>query len=368
MKRTNKRIIWLTVAIAAMMLLFSVSVFAISKGDIDTDKTVTPADARFALRIAVGLPKGTSTDGKNTPIEFTEVEKDIADMDGDFEITPADARVILRIAVGLETPTPYYEYRLLNPPTCLDQGMNLRTNTEAPFDTYYQYLPALGHDFSDLKYVTKAATCYAPGFGTYKCVRCTLTEDKEVIVPHEWSEATCISPKRCLNAGCTAVDGSPLGHTTRLGYCGRCGQYQEVLYDYYNKGIRTPLNDAVKAMQDAKTKMTLIHSDDITNKTVTLDNVIPFYKTAYNYYYAAYKACDGYPEFKELEKQIYGICQELLKIVYSGKTTAENYNNQFYNWLEITNDVIGSRNVELKKITDTFKSPTENGGSGSAVG
>ena len=368
MKRTNKRIIWLTVAIAAMMLLFSVSVFAISKGDIDTDKTVPPADARYALRIAVGLPKGVSTDGKNTPIEFTDVEKDIADLDGDFEITPADARVILRIAVGLEQTTPYYEYRLLNPPTCLEQGMNLRTNTEKPFDTYYQYIPALGHDFSDLRIVTKPATCFAPGFGTYKCTRCMQTEEREIIVNHEWSEATCTSPRRCINEGCTAVDGSPLGHTTKLGYCTRCGQYQNLDYEYYNDNIRTPLNNATKTLKEAYNKIVECRTADYTNKTVTLDSNIGIYKAAYNYYYNAYNACEGHDEFKELQKQLYDICQELLKIIYSRDTTAENYETQFTTWLNITNDVLNKRNPELKKITDTFKAPGENSGSGIAVG
>ena len=364
MKRTNKRILMLAVFAAALMLLFSASAFAISKGDIDLDKAMTPGDARLALRIAVGLPKGVSTDGKNTPIEFTEVERDIADMDGDFEISPADARTILRIAVGLEKPTPYYEYKLLNPPTCLDQGMNLRTNTEKPYDTYYQYIPALGHDFSDLKFVKTAATCFAPGFGTYQCKRCTLTEDKEIIVPHEWAEATCTLPKRCINEGCTAVDGSPLGHSTRLGYCSRCGLYQGLLYDYYNKQIRTPLNDAVKTMQDALNTTVNCRAADMANKTITLDNAVAVYKKAYNYYYSAYKACNGYDEFKEVEKQIYDICQKLLEIVYSRKTTADNYETQFSTWLAITNEIMSIRNQELKKVTDTFKAPGENSGTG----
>ena len=367
MKRTLKRILLLAVVLTAAALLFSFTANALSKGDIDKDKTVTPADARFALRIAVGLPKSTASDG-TTLAEFTEEEKDIADMDGDFEITPADARVVLRIAVGLEPSSPYYSYQLLNPPTCLDQGMNLRTNTESPFDKYYQYIPALGHDFSDLKFVKKAATCYAPGFGTYKCVRCTLTEDKEIIVDHEWSEATCTSPSKCMNEGCTAVNGAPLGHTTRLGECSRCHQFQKILYDYYDEKIRTPLNDAVKMLNEAKNTIINCRSNDLANKTNTLDNAIPYYKTAYNYYYAAYKACEGYDEFKEVEKQIYDICQKLLEIVYSHKTTAENYETQFSTWLATTTEVLSVRNQTLRIETDKFKEPSGNSGTGDAVG
>ena len=367
MKRNCKRIILLTVVFAALMLLFSVSAAAYFKGDIDLDRVVTPADARNALRIAVGLPKGLSNDGKGTEVYYSDEERDIADLDGDFEITPADARTILRIAVGLEKPGPYYKYTLLNAPSCLEQGMNLRTNTEKPYDTYYQYVPALGHDFSDLIFVNRPATCYAPGFGTYKCSRCMQTEDREIIVNHEWSPATCTSPKRCINEGCTAVDGSPLGHTTKLGYCSRCGQYQAALYGYYDENIRKPLNDATKAMKDGYNKIVNCRSNDSANNTITLDSAVSIYKVAYNHYYKAYNACSGNDEFKDLQAQLYEICQRLLEIIYSHDTTPQNYDTQYNNWMLITNEILNERSMGLKKITDTFKAPGENPGGG-AVG
>lgn len=59
-------------------------------GDLDGDGVVTSADARLALRAAVGLEL------------LTDEQKKAADMDGDGEITSADARLILRKAVGLE--------------------------------------------------------------------------------------------------------------------------------------------------------------------------------------------------------------------------------------------------------------------------
>ena len=58
-------------------------------GDIDGDGSVTPADARLALRAAVGLD------------EVTEAMLLSADVDHSGDITPADARIILRRAVGL---------------------------------------------------------------------------------------------------------------------------------------------------------------------------------------------------------------------------------------------------------------------------
>ena len=62
-------------------------------GDVDADDAVTAADARLALRAAVGLE-----DYAADSYEFRA-----ADVDRSGEITAADARLILRAAVGLET-------------------------------------------------------------------------------------------------------------------------------------------------------------------------------------------------------------------------------------------------------------------------
>ena len=59
-------------------------------GDIDNDGQITAADARLALRAAVGLEN------------FNDAQKKSADADGDGQITATDARLILRAAVGLE--------------------------------------------------------------------------------------------------------------------------------------------------------------------------------------------------------------------------------------------------------------------------
>lgn len=62
-------------------------------GDIDNNGKITAADARLALRIAVGLDSAV----KNTA-KFTA-----GDVNHDNKITAADARLILRAAVGLES-------------------------------------------------------------------------------------------------------------------------------------------------------------------------------------------------------------------------------------------------------------------------
>ena len=61
-------------------------------GDPDLDGTVTPADARIALRVSVGLE----------PFAETDIAYLACDADRDGTVTPEDARLILRAAVGLE--------------------------------------------------------------------------------------------------------------------------------------------------------------------------------------------------------------------------------------------------------------------------
>lgn len=58
--------------------------------DLSMDGTIGAEDARFALRMSVGLES------------YTEALQQIADADEDGSLTPADARLILRVSVGLE--------------------------------------------------------------------------------------------------------------------------------------------------------------------------------------------------------------------------------------------------------------------------
>ena len=66
---------------------------AVRRGDVDNDGTVTPADARIALRRSVALEDYAP--GTTRYIA--------SDVDGDNVITAADARIILRMSVGLYT-------------------------------------------------------------------------------------------------------------------------------------------------------------------------------------------------------------------------------------------------------------------------
>ena len=63
-------------------------------GDVDRDDHISAADARLALRRAVGL----ETYEKNSP-QFLS-----CDADHDSNVSASDARMILRASVGLEDP------------------------------------------------------------------------------------------------------------------------------------------------------------------------------------------------------------------------------------------------------------------------
>ena len=75
------------------------SAVAFTFGDVDGDGTITPADARLALRASVGL----FADGDDT-FDFGADSRPFlaADCDSSGAVEPGDARTILRASVGLE--------------------------------------------------------------------------------------------------------------------------------------------------------------------------------------------------------------------------------------------------------------------------
>lgn len=76
---------------------YSVLVQGYPMGDVDLDGAVTAADARLALRAAVGLEEFAAAEEWTDLIQCCQ-----GDVDNDGEITAGDARTILRAAVGLE--------------------------------------------------------------------------------------------------------------------------------------------------------------------------------------------------------------------------------------------------------------------------
>lgn len=86
----KKRIFAVLLAALFCLTAAAPAAFAALMGDLDADGGLSAADARLALRAAVGLD------------ELDEKQTKLADADGDDNITAADARLILRAAVGLE--------------------------------------------------------------------------------------------------------------------------------------------------------------------------------------------------------------------------------------------------------------------------
>ena len=69
----------------------------------------------------------------------------------------------------------------------------------------------------------KAATCTEPGLteGSH-CGRCGETLVMQNVVParnHDWSAATCSTPKTCKREGCGATEGTALGHSWQEATC-----------------------------------------------------------------------------------------------------------------------------------------------------
>ena len=93
MKRNIKRLLPLLLVVSLLFSFLAVGAAAATRGDVDLDGTVSPADARLALRRCVKLE--TYLPGSSQFIA--------ADMDGDGAVSAWDARAVLLTAV--EEPT-----------------------------------------------------------------------------------------------------------------------------------------------------------------------------------------------------------------------------------------------------------------------
>ena len=86
----KKKIIALTLTVLVLFSVIQVTAMARIPGDIDANGKTEAADARLALRAAVGL------------YVLSDDEKIAADVDLNKTVDATDARLILRAAVGLE--------------------------------------------------------------------------------------------------------------------------------------------------------------------------------------------------------------------------------------------------------------------------
>lgn len=73
-----------------------------------------------------------------------------------------------------------------------------------------------------IEVASKDPTCEAAGYKDFKCEGCGATTHSDYVAKgHNYSAATCSSPKKCKTCGKTS--GSALGHTSGGTKCSRCG-------------------------------------------------------------------------------------------------------------------------------------------------
>ena len=136
--------------VLAFSMLFSFAVFSLAaqKGDVDMNGKVEAADARLALRKAVGLE------------ELSVEALLVADMDNDGIVTSADARYILRLAVGLDKPedyqTPEQDTTQQTPQETPDTNKNPAANP----DTVYTGKKELDFSVFEEALYEKAHSCF----------------------------------------------------------------------------------------------------------------------------------------------------------------------------------------------------------------
>lgn len=114
-----------------------------------------------------------------------------------------------------------YEEKVTREPTCTKDGIKTLTCSVCGKQTEEKIL-AVGHDYEPGESVQP--TCLDSGYKTEVCKNCGDVKKAETIpaLEHEFTDATCTSPKRCKNCGIT-IDRA-LGHDAPDGItCRRCG-------------------------------------------------------------------------------------------------------------------------------------------------
>ena len=172
-------------------------------GDIDLDGKTAAADARHALRAAVGLD------------ELNEEEALRADLDNDEAVTASDARLILRLAVKLD-PLPEHIPAVLAAveASCTEGGLTAGAICKVckRVLTAQEETPPLGHDWGGWKAAEKA-TCTEDGEDARKCSRCFEEETRIVMALGHVAEAIPAVAATCTEAGKTEGE-----------KCARCGE------------------------------------------------------------------------------------------------------------------------------------------------
>ena len=302
MKKSATKKILITLTSLLLCMLFATASAAASLGDIDKDGTVTSADARLALRAAVGLEN------------LTEEEKMLADVDGIPGIASADARLILRVAVGLEQlehTHSFGKWTVTKAATCTADGVQTRKCACGEAQT--KKIPATGeHSFGKWT-VTKAATCTADGVQTRKCA-CGEKETKKIPAGHTYTtDKASVSQSRA---------------------CSRCNTVTEKSFNEYVNSI--------KAQPHTLSYLSIIeNSSKVTKDTISIDRAQLFLLLT---------AMGGYSP-KEANKEIDAMENELK----NGMNYSDTENTTFYKNRTLTDNnypIEGSKIVSELEDSD----------------
>ena len=187
----------------AVLLLLSAAVPAAANtpvlgGDLDDSGRVTTADARIALRAAIGLER------------LDERRTHLADADGSGSVDTKDARLILRAAIGLENLfiTPWHTEHVWNDgtvtlaPGCETEGEKIFVCTVCGKSRTEPIPSKGGHQWDDGE-ITVAPGCETEGAKVLTCSVCG--DQRGITLPaagHTWESANqVISPATWFGDG-----------------------------------------------------------------------------------------------------------------------------------------------------------------------
>ena len=253
----KKKRVLIAAAVIMLLLTFSASASAVRHGDVDGNGKTEAADARLALRIAVGL--------SNSGVRRYHPEA--ADVTDAFGTTDAaDARMILRAAVGLEDLSGAHAEKKLaaEAPACTRTGLTEGAVCAICGEVLVPQtvIPAAGHRWDDGT-VTRPASCTSEGERAFTCTVCGAKRT-------EPTEKTPHTPAllAALEATCT-TDGLTAGER-----CAVCG---EILVPQapVEKLPHTPETVPGKAATCTETGLTDGSVCAVCGETLTAQTVIP---------------------------------------------------------------------------------------------
>ncbi len=254
------------------------------------EELIIPADFPDVKNIEAEITGGQ----RQWSILHRYAEEYLGDADGDGSVTPADARQILRFSVDLETPDERQKYicDIANNDgiTAADARLALRmsVNLEDLFKFKNGYHI---HSMDSEQMEIVESTCTQPGYEKGKCITCGK-QIQEVI--------------------------EPLGHTTRLGFCDRCGEHQTQLEDALI-AVDTLIGEAIQCKSVAVQKFNAYMADEQYEKAYKeFPNVAAGYKKAQKKLKEAFDMVSGpdyAPEFNAIQDAISDMMNGLDTIV-----------------------------------------------------